>query len=348
MGFLLKSSRDFDGFPAPTQTGPGAQPPPWVVGVWIWTLLALALGIAFSLWLAEQQRQRHDADQAAQFQDIAVRSHDALRRQLDACGALVRAVQTLFLTSDGITQDDFQNVYANLRPQEQFPSLRALVYAQRQMRADGEHFISVFVAPVAGNERVFGLDVNRQPTNLAAVIASRDTDQPALSAPFRLVQSTLNETATDGVIVRLPIFAKGAPPATPAERRARLVGTLGVSFRISELIHSALQEEVRGSLHITVADVTQPQASLGLYDSHPPTHAQQSPVHVFDRRLHYGGRTWRVVPRQRGALPRAQRPPAGAGGAGGRYGWPRHLRQPRGAPATGRAGDSPEPAGVVR
>ena len=290
----MGASSDFDGLSSPAQADSGTAGPPWSAAAWLWSLLALALGVTLSLWLAGQQQRRHAADEAVAFQSVAARSHDALVQQLEACGWLVRSVQTLFLTSDDVTPREFDNVYANLRPHERFPSLLALAYAQREARADGEHFITTLVAPRAGNARVFGLDVGAQPANLAAVLASRDSDQPALSAPFRLVQLADRGMAADGVTLRLPIFTPGTPPATVAERRVRLRGSLAVSFQISRLIESALPSDVRQVLHIKVSDVTD-GAALPLFESQPVGQAQRTaPTHVFDRRLQYGGRVWRV------------------------------------------------------
>lgn len=298
----MGESRDFDGFSSSVQARSGTQGPGWSVAAWLWSLLALTLGVALSLWIAGQQQRQHDAEAAAAFQSAAVRSHDALRRQLQTSGSLVRSVQTLFLASAEVTQDEFDNLYANLRPRENFPSLQALVYARREVRTDGEHFVTTLVAPRAGNERVFGLDVNHQPTNLTAVLASRDNDQPALSAPFRLIQLTDGGVAAGGVILRLPIFTPGAPPATVVERRARLRGSLGVSFHVSRLIESALPEDVRQTLYIEVSDVTG-GAALPLFHSQPVNHPQRPSTNVFDRRLPYGGRVWRVLIHPAGQAP---------------------------------------------
>ena len=288
-------SKDFDGFSSPPQVESGSAPPPWSSAAWLWSLLALTLGAALTLWVTRQQDHRHDAAAADAFESVAARSHLALAQQLEACGWLVRSVQTLFLASDDVTQSEFDNVYANLHPRERFPSLRALAYAERQVRADGEHFITSLVAPSGGNARLFGLDVSQQPSNLAAVVASRDSDQPVLSAPFRLVQVVDQGVPIDGVTLRLPIFTPGVPPATVAERRARMLGSLAVSFRIKRLIESALPEDVRHDMHISVADVTS-GTPLPLFDSHPSLSLLKStPARVFDRRLEYGGRVWRVV-----------------------------------------------------
>ncbi|MGH8077678.1 MAG: hypothetical protein ACREPE_10180, partial [Lysobacter sp.] len=73
----------------------------------------MLLGATLSIWAASQQQRRFDAAQVAEFQSVAERSHDALVLQLDACGWLVRSVQTLFLSSEQVTQSEFDSVYAN-------------------------------------------------------------------------------------------------------------------------------------------------------------------------------------------------------------------------------------------
>ena len=301
----MGTSRDFDGFSARAQGGIGSAAPPWSAAAWIWSALALMVGVALTLWLAGQQHQRQASADAAEFQRVAERTHRAISQQLDASGWVVRAVQTLFLTSDAVTASEFENMYANLHPDEHFHSLLALVYARRDVQDDGrERFISTLVAPRAGNERVFGLDVGTQPTNLAAVLRSRDSDQPALSAPFRLVQFAERGIEADGVILRLPIFTPGPPPTTVVERRARFRGSLGVSFQLSELIAGALPEDARKSLHVQVSDVSD-AVTLPLFDSHPDAHPQSTSGNRFDRRLEYGGRIWRVHAHAAGHSPNA-------------------------------------------
>ncbi|MDQ3618151.1 MAG: EAL domain-containing protein, partial [Pseudomonadota bacterium] len=196
--------------------------------------------------------------------------------------------------SDDVTRQDFAHVYANLNPRELMPGLQALVFARREPRTDGDHYISEFVEPLAGNEAVMGLDVNLQPSNYAAVLASRDSDRPVLSAPFRLAQSTAADAPVDGITLRLPIYSPGAPPLTLAERRARMRGSLAISFQVNGLIETALPAELRDAVHIQVSDITSGQ-SLVLLDSHAEPHTDAASIQQFDRELAYGGRVWLVV-----------------------------------------------------
>ena len=261
-----------------------------------WGLVAMLCGVALSLVLQHQQHQRHAASQHGAWQALADRGFGALRDRLQSSERLVRSVQTVYLASDTITPTEFEHIYDNLRPRERFPSLLALAYVRRELHADGEHYITERVAPIQGNESVLGLDVNRQPGNYAAIQASRDSDTPAMSAPFHLVQSGAASGAADGVIVRLPVYSPGKPPRTLAERRARMRGSIGVSFRIGSLIETGLPGEVRRSLHVKVGDVTDGRV-VPLFDSRPgwAPAPDAAPGHRFEYRLAFGGRVWQVA-----------------------------------------------------
>ncbi|WP_232227547.1 bifunctional diguanylate cyclase/phosphodiesterase [Aerolutibacter daejeonensis] len=289
----MGTSKDVDGFstsPRSTASVPAVRP--WAVTAWVWSLTALLAGILLTVAISREQQRRVDAEQRLAFDGLAQRGFEALQTQLEACGLLSRTVQTLFMTSEEVTALEFEHIYENLRPRERFPSLLALTYADRRMMPDGEHFITTRVVPLQGNERVMGLDIARQVPNLRALRRSTATDQPALSAPFTLVQTDALGGSTEGVTLRLPVFAPGVRPDTPAERRDRLRGSLAVSFRIRDLIESAIQRESRDALRVRVSDVTDGPGQM-LFDSNSQHRASAS-APAFDRLLRYGGRVWQV------------------------------------------------------
>ena len=206
----MNTSKDSDGFQSAPQEAEAVRIAPLGVPAWVWSLLALALGVALTLWTVSVQKGQDDAERRLAFEHLADRAHAAVRDRLQACEMLARSVQTLFLTSSEVDADEFQAMYANLQPRQLVPGMQALVVAKRDVRSDGDHYVyqAPFVLPREGNEVLFGLDVNTQPANLAAVLLSRDTDQPALSAPFRLAQVQGVNGPVDGVTIRLPIYSR--------------------------------------------------------------------------------------------------------------------------------------------
>jgi diguanylate cyclase (GGDEF)-like protein/PAS domain S-box-containing protein len=259
-----------------------------------WSALALLAGAALSAGVGLYQYRVLRAERDVQLDRLAERSFDAMRNQLQVCGLLVRSVQSLFLASEQLTPLEFERVYGNLRPREVFPSLQAMAYARRTVDAGGKvRYITDLVAPQAGNERLLGLDLETQPSNLAAVRRAEADDQPAMTAAFRLVQLVEQRSDNrDGVVIRLPVYSAGPPPRGAAERAQRIRGSLGVSFRISSLIATALPAETRESMTVSIRDLGEPGAPR-LFDSREPG----APVGEGVRRardLAYGGRTWRM------------------------------------------------------
>ena len=267
---------------------------------WVWTAVALLIGAVLTLLATWTQHKALGQAERAQFERVADRSFTAIESRLRDCGMLVRAVQGVFLASHDVDKDEFANLYANLRPREAFPSLQAMGVARRVTVGGAEHFITDLVEPVAGNERLQGLDVTSQPANMAALVYSRDADEPAMSAAFRLVQREGMPGAVDGVIIRLPVFTPGPPPIDVAERRARMAGSLAVSFRVGDLIASALPPEAREELSVRVVDITPGLASSPqLFRSESADEAlgemPDSLRYRLKREIHYGGRVWSVV-----------------------------------------------------
>ena len=273
---------------------------------WLWSFGALLVGLALSVLAATLHHDALERSDRMRLDRLAERSFEAVDGQLQTCGLLVRAVQALFLASDNVTAAEFEAIYANLRPREQFPSLQAMAYAERSGRPssdaepDGrEHYLTNLVAPRSGNEALVGLDVATQPANLAAARFARDADRPVMSAPFQLIQRTGMPGPNDGVTIRLPIFSAGPPPRDLAERRSREIGTLAASFRVSRLIADALPSETQERFRIRVIDVTDggrallfEQATQAAVPGAEATATRVQDTYVHD--LAYGGRTWRI------------------------------------------------------
>jgi diguanylate cyclase (GGDEF)-like protein/PAS domain S-box-containing protein len=266
------------------------------IPAWFWSVVALALGTALTLWAAGRQQASADLERQAAFATLAQESFDAIAADLHACELLLRSVQTVFLASDEITPAEFGNLYDNLRPRVEFASLQALAYARREPGPHRDHYVTSLVQPLAGNERVVGLDIVAQPHNLAAVLASRDSDRVAMSAPFRLVQvasSRAGDTG-NGLTMRLPVYSPGAPPRTLAERRARMRGSIAASFLARRLIADAIPAGNLDRIRVTVTD-----ESAGGQVLYASPGGGESAGQEIERMLAFGGREWRVAMRPR-------------------------------------------------
>ncbi len=97
--------------------------------------------------------------------------------------------------------------------------------------ADGEVVAVRDVDPPDGNAGALGVNALSVPAARAAILATRDSGEPAASAGFRLTQSGADET---GVVLYQALYR--GDPADRQARRAQFSGVVFVTLRIDRLV----------------------------------------------------------------------------------------------------------------
>jgi transcriptional regulator with AAA-type ATPase domain/predicted ATPase len=101
-----------------------------------------------------------------------------------------------------------------------------------------EYVVVSYIEPYAGNERAQGFDVASVPDRNNALQQARDTGEPRATGRLTLVQGGDGQF---GVLLFLPIYAVGAPPATLEARRQHLQGYVTAVLRIGDLAEAPRQ-----------------------------------------------------------------------------------------------------------
>lgn len=114
-------------------------------------------------------------------------------------------------------------------------------------------YIIKFIEPAADNIGSEGLDVGSEPVRREALLRAIDSGNPTITAAINLVQ---DQTKRPGVLLFVPMYAKGARPTTVEERRAVLVGVLFAPIVIAELLDK-------------MPEVMEGRADFDLYDGVP-------------------------------------------------------------------------------
>ncbi|MGV8961715.1 MAG: bifunctional diguanylate cyclase/phosphodiesterase [Stenotrophomonas sp.] len=259
--------------------------------LWAFALLLLGLlctgAIAHREWTYQQQHSE------SLQRSLANAAQSRMRDALKGAAMVLRSMQTVFLSNDGMGQQEFSQYQQNLRPQELAQGYLLTGFARRQSSATSPGQTAYryqFVAPLQGNEVLLGFDINRQPENLRALQLARDRDIPTASAPFRLLQFQNGAASALGVTLRLPVYAPGAIPLTVPERRAREVGALAVSLRLDPMIAQALHGRVLEYMHVQIRDLDAPAGHDLVFASAPLV--ADIPQQV--RQLDFGGRRWEM------------------------------------------------------
>lgn len=222
--------------------------------------LAVSLPIAMTL-LAWQSAKDDSANEArTRFAAETRRITDAIGGRMLDYEQVLLGTAGLFAASTSVDRDEFRAYYRMTGVESHYPGIQALAYAPvvtreklpaliADVRASGlEHFdVSpagerpeyapvIYVEPFAGrNLRALGFDMRSEPTRRAAMEASRNSGEAAISGKVTLVQE-ISPIPQPGVLLYVPVFRNGRETSTLEQRRAAIAGYVIGAFRVNDLM----------------------------------------------------------------------------------------------------------------
>ena len=283
-----------------------------------WVVLLLSFALTGLAWHLSDSAIRAKALQRFGYQtdDIAY----AISKRLLAYATALRGGTGFFNASERVSRDAWRQYVSDLRLQENFPGIQGLGFSlmispealgrhladirsegfpDYRIRPEGARSLYssiVFLEPFDWrNQRAFGFDMYSEPVRRAAMERARDSGEPAISGRVTLVQET-TEDVQYGFLMYIPVYRRGAPVATPDERRAALTGFVYSPFRAADFMAGVLGADQGGiRLDLYDGDAVTPDALL--YHSDPGHAAAVPTVRPADRfavllRLPAFQRTW--------------------------------------------------------
>ena len=271
---------------------------------------ALAFFILASAW--EQDRVRRD------FQSYADGIHDRVMLALDVESSIevLQSVRDFRSNSPAFDLPAFRNFVSSAlvrHPEIVAVSWNPLVrqtdraafeetaraaglygYQIRENGADGrlqpapvraDYVPVLYIEPLQLNRQVLGYNVAADAERDAALIAARDRDMPEATGQVLLIQGA------PGVVIYLPVFRKGWPHETVAQRRQALEGYVAGVFHFDPVLAAARQEMRRAQINLEVIDERSARVILTYRsDAAGPLSARMS----YDDEINIGGRRWIV------------------------------------------------------
>jgi CHASE1-domain containing sensor protein len=104
-------------------------------------------------------------------------------------------------------------------------------------RRRDEYFPIYFAGPRPGDKAIFGYDVASESTRLESLRLARDAGKTVASGRIAFVEDAAR---LDGFLVYLPVYQKGKPVRSVADRRKNLLGFILGVFRPGEMLETAL------------------------------------------------------------------------------------------------------------
>ena len=278
-------------------------------------LLTLSVVLGTTWLVFDHERQADRKELHSQF-DFALRETvGRVEQRVASYEQLLRGVQAL-LSTDAASDRARLNDYLNVLPAgASFPGIRAIgfvehVPAARQsthvasMRQNGwpEYEISpagqrdvyapVTVRKAYSSQLVAepGFDTWSDPARRLAMELARDSGKAAISNKVKL-KVDADVDAPLGLIMYLPVYARGQARDSIAERRAHLVGWVYASFHMGELVASLYGEQLPGLWFALYDGVELTEAAL-LYRSDNAKTPSKADALTANEYIVAGSHTW--------------------------------------------------------
>jgi signal transduction histidine kinase len=273
-------------------------------------------------------RQNVEAQTRARFDETTQATQEAIERRTQAYLDAMLGARGLFYASRSVTREEWDNYVEGIEPNIRFEGLQALSYAERveseqreafarglqeeglpEMRPDldpgGEraaYFPITYTGPLEGaNASLLGYDFYAEGAHREAMDRARDSGAPqATKGVYVLSEAPSSHNADlalrQGFVVYLPIYQKGEPQGTVAERRRAHRGFVVGYFMSDELLGGVFRGAFEPAIDFEVYDggeVT--SSSVLLYDSDGIKRAgegEPDPLFSKERRIKVAGRKW--------------------------------------------------------
>ncbi|WP_374247045.1 CHASE domain-containing protein [Zoogloea sp.] len=238
-----------------------------------------------------------------------------IEERFKAYRQVLRGARALFAASREVTRAEWKEYVSGLRLQADFGGIQGVGFAvpvpaaqlashEQRIRAEGfpDYRVSppgkrdfytaiVYLEPFDWrNQRAFGYDMYSEPVRREAMERARALGVPALSGRVRLVQETSSDVQA-GVLLYLPVFQRGAPLETPAQRDQAFMGWVYAPFRLGDLMLGTLGD---AASRIRIYDGHREDPATLLFDSAP---GQARRADLLTRRsvLELDNQTWTLI-----------------------------------------------------
>ena len=262
----------------------------------LWPLLVGLLSLAITAWLWQHERQTAQRDMRSNFDFGLRQTATRIEERLAGYEQMLRGARGLFEASDTVSRDGFAQYVDALTGGGDFAGLRTIAFApllpgnsvpafEAAQRGAGSAGFTVkplgardvvvpvsYAAPaVDALVGALGSDLWSDPVRREALLQARQSGRVAITPNLR--HALLPGGRQDsGVLLVLPVFAKGQPHDTVAARRVHGSGWVLASFRVEDLMASLYGENAPG-LDIRLYDGVGVDEAHRLYPAAGPNQA---------------------------------------------------------------------------
>lgn len=251
-----------------------------------WLVLAIGVPASFLLYTLIQDSVENVA--RLRFEREANDANAIIEGRLRSYGDVLYALRALFAGEDPVDRLRFHRFVESLDLKHRYPGFISLNYAAYVLARDkqrfedaarrdtslnprgypqfaikppgarSEHFVIVYLEPMASYEFALGLDLGANPAaaspeKVAAALRSGRDSGRLISSAQQLRVKRAKETIY--LAMRLAVYRKGMPVDTVEQRRTAYLGSVGAGFDVENLMRGVLNEDMLRYMRIRLYDV---------------------------------------------------------------------------------------------
>lgn len=226
--------------------------------------IVLALTLLATLWAWQTTRYAIQEKERLRFDYRVQEIEDDILERMQIYEQVLRGAAGLFAASQNVAREEWKAYVESLNIHDNYPGIQGIGFSQwipaaqkdehvQQIRAEGfidydikplgprpQYSSIVYIEPFEGrNLRAFGYDMFSEAVRRRAMERARDTGTPTISGKVTLIQE-VGVDIQKGMLLYLPVYAKGTPQSTPEERRKALLGFAYAAFRANDFMEGVL------------------------------------------------------------------------------------------------------------
>ncbi|HRE18308.1 MAG TPA: CHASE domain-containing protein, partial [Rhodocyclaceae bacterium] len=248
------------------------------------------------------------------FDNEASRAQRLLERRLNDYARVLRSATGLFAANEQVSRNQWRDYIARLQVQSELPGIQGIGFVAQVTRSQRDALIArvrrdgypdftirpggereiytsiIYIEPFdRRNQRAFGYDMFSEPTRRLAMEHARDSGNPSISARVTLLQED-GQDEQAGFLMYNPVYQRGAPTGTPAERRQALIGYVYSPFRVGDLMRQTLGSQAQ-DFFVELFDGDRAEDVRRMYSNIPPGKQRPTPF-VRTQSLEMMGHPW--------------------------------------------------------
>jgi len=279
-----------------------------------WLVLLACLALTLIAWYGLQAQTEKNKQQ--QFELYVRDVLDAIESRMHQHEQILRGGAGLFDASTAVSRTEWHDYIERLNLGQNYPGIQGVGFSQAILPAELKAHIAsvrkegfpqytvrppgarafytsiVYLEPFTGrNLAAFGFDMLSETTRARAMRAAVEGNTTAITNKVTLVQESQGKEQA-GFLMYLPVYRKGLPLATVAERWAALQGFVYSPYRVGDLMAGILGKRTL-KVGFSIFDGAAEEEATRIFSSADAPRAGTAGMSVT-RTINIYGNTWTV------------------------------------------------------